>query len=404
MNRFKLFALLLIGLLLIGASAVAAQGNTSDRAPNLPTVPYNYSDLSLPTHLHFINDNIPPDNPISDEGATLGRVLFYDTRLSANDRVACASCHFQAVGFSDPARLSVGFQGETTRRNSMGLTNARFFQGDLFFWDTRAASLEALVLDPIEDPIEMGSSLPDLLVELESESFYPPLFEAAFGTPEISEERIAKSVAQFIRSLVSYQSKFDQGYAIDFINFTSQERQGMDLFQGRRLGCNICHITDTQILNEALNNGLDRVYTDNGMGEITGNRGDDGKFKPPSLRNVGVTAPYMHDGRFDTLEEVIEHYSSGVQVHPNRSPFVPVGGFRLNAQEKAALVSFLNTLTDEQFLRDEKFSDPFLQAAQVELKSAETSPTPILPLILLISTLTLISVCYKWLPPNSSKL
>jgi cytochrome c peroxidase len=322
-------------------------------------------------------------------------VLFYDTRLSANDTIACASCHLQAVGFSDQARLSVGFEGGTTRRNSMGLTNARFFQGDLFFWDTRAASLEALVLEPIQDPIEMGSSLPALIAELEAESFYPPLFEAAFGSANITEERIAKAVAQFIRSLVSAESKFDQGYAVNFINFTPQERQGMDLFQSRRLGCNICHITDTQILNEALNNGLDRIYLDNGVGEITGNRGDDGKFKPPSLRNVAVTAPYMHDGRIDTLEAVIEHYSSGVKAHPNRSPFVPIGGFRLNAQEKAALVAFLKTLTDEQFLRDVRFSDPFLQEAAVGLHSADTpSPSSPLPATLILIAITLPAILY----------
>ncbi len=394
MMRYKFFIPMLAIILLMSAATTFAQRNTSDLAPKLPIEPYNYTDLTLPTHLHFTNDNIPPDNPITDAGATLGRVLFYDTRLSANDTIACASCHLQAVGFSDPAQQSVGFEGGVTRRNSMGLTNARFIQGDLFFWDTRAPSLEALVLEPIVDPIEMGSSLPALIAELEAEAFYPPLFEAAFGTPEVSADRIANAVAQFMRSLVSYQSKFDQGYEIGFINFTQLEVQGMDLFQGRRLGCNICHITDTQVLNEALNNGLDRVYSDNGLGEITGNPGDDGKFKPPSLRNVALTAPYMHDGRFATLEEVVEHYSSGVQAHPNRSPFVPIGGFRLNEQEKAALIAFLNTLTDEEFLRAVKFSDPFLQEASVGLKSAETTQSSPLPLILTAALVTLLTVIH----------
>ncbi len=381
-------------LSLLGATAAVAQHNTSSLMPNLPSQLHNYADLTLPVHLHFVNDNIPVGNPITNEGATLGRVLFYDTRLSANDRIACASCHLQALGFSDPNKVSVGFEGGRTRRNSMGLANARFIQGDLFFWDTRAPSLEELVLEPIQDPIEMGSSLPALIAELEAQTFYPPLFEAAFGTPEITEERIAKSIAQFMRSLVSYQSKFDQGYPIDFANFTSQERLGLDLFQGRRLGCNICHITDTQVLNEALNNGLDLVYEDNGLGEITGNRGDDGKFKPPSLRNVELTAPYMHDGRFNTLEEVIEHYSSGVRAHPNRSPFVPVGGFRLSEQEKAALVAFLKTLTDEEFLRDVRFSDPFLQESAVEVKSASTITNSPLPFVVFLTLFTLPMLVY----------
>lgn len=384
LKRLILFVSLLF---VVTVTTVFAQNDV--RYPSLPSEPYNYANPPLPTHLQFINDNIPPDNPITDAGATLGRVLFYDVRLSANNTVSCASCHLQADGFSDPARVSVGFEGGTTRRNSMGLANARFFQGDLFFWDTRASSLEALVLEPIEDPIEMGSTLPEVLIELEAEAFYPPLFEAAFGTPDITEERIAKSVAQFIRSLVSYQSKFDAGYAVNFVNFTPQEKAGMELFQGRRLGCNVCHITDTQILQEPLNNGLDQVYADNGAGEITGNSADNGKFKPPSLRNVAVTAPYMHDGRFDTLAQVVEHYSSGVQAHPNRSPFVPFGGFGLNSQEKAQLVAFLGTLTDEAFLVDEKFSDPFSPAMTVGLKSAETTTSSPLYLLIFLTILTL---------------
>ena len=330
-----------------------------DPDPILPAIPFNYSNITYPIHLATMYDNIPPDNPITDDGATLGRVLFYDTRLSANNQTACASCHFQDMGFSDSGASSVGFAGLTTRRTSMGLANLRYFQPDQFFWDTRADSLEDLILLPIQDHIEMGSTLDGVVAELSATSFYPTLFTNAFGTPEVTAERIAMAVSQFLRSMVSYQSKYDEGVPLNFSNFTAQEEFGRQLFEVSSLRCGLCHTTETQILLGPRNNGLDIVYEDNGLGEITGNPFDDGLFKPPTLRNIAVTGPYMHDGRFATLTEVIEHYSSGVQPHPNLDGFLPPGGFNLNATQKAALIAFLNTLTDNQFMTDEKFSDPF---------------------------------------------
>ncbi|HSH03836.1 MAG TPA: cytochrome c peroxidase [Anaerolineae bacterium] len=334
------------------------EGGRSYR-PELPEESYEYADIELPLHLSILYNNIPEDNPITNEGATLGRVLFYDRRLSANNQVACASCHLQAQGFSDPAALSTGFAGGHTRRNSMGLSNNRYFQPNHFFWDTRADSLEELVLLPIEDRIEMGSELERVIVELEMTGFYDLLFMEAFGTAEITEERIAKALAQFVRSIVSYQSKYDEGVGVGFENFTPLEAYGLQLFESHELRCNICHTTDTHVLFGARNNGLDMVYEDNGLGEITGHPTDMGRFKPPSLRNVAVTGPYMHDGRFETLEETLTHYQNGIKEHPSLDEFLPVGGFNFDEGEKNALLAYLGTLTDEALLEDPKYSDPF---------------------------------------------
>lgn len=330
-----------------------------DPDPLLPLIPFNYSNITYPLHLAAISQNIPIHNPITDDGATLGRVLFYDKRLSANNQTACASCHHQASGFVDGRPTSLGFTGLNTRRTSMGLANLRYFQPDQFFWDTRADTLEALALLPIADQIEMGSTLNGVIAELNATSFYPALFTNAFGTPEITAERIAMALSQFLRSLVSYQSKYDAGVPINFSNFTPQEEMGRQLFEGAALRCALCHTTETQLLLAPRNNGLDLIYSDNGLGEITGSPYDNALFKPPTLRNVALTAPYMHDGRFQTLAAVIEHYSSGIQPHPNLDAFLPAGGFNLSPTQKAALVAFLHTLTDTQFTNEAKFSDPF---------------------------------------------
>jgi cytochrome c peroxidase len=328
--------------------------------PLLPAIPFNYSVITLPVHLGAIPNNIPANNPITDEVTTLGRVLFYDPRLSANNQTACASCHHQEQGFSDDTAGSTGFTGLTTRRTSMALANLRYFQPDQFFWDTRADSLEQLILMPIQDHLEMGSTLEGVVAELSATSFYAPLFADAFGTPEVTAERIALAISQFLRAMVSYESKYDTGLPIGFSNFTSQEEMGRQLFESHLVRCLFCHTTETQILLDPRNNGLDLVYVDNGLGEITGNSFDNGLFKPPSLRNIALTGPYMHDGRFQTLAEVIEHYSTGIRPHANLDAFLPPGGFNFSPTQKAALVAFLHTLTDNPFITDEKFSDPFV--------------------------------------------
>ncbi len=356
---------------------------------NLPETPYDYSSLTLPEHLTTNvlrgpgqnaaadNDNTPSDNLITDAGATLGRVLFYDTQLSANGTVACASCHKQELGFSDDAQLSVGFDGGFTRRHSMSLINARWYGRGRFFWDERATTLEEQVLEPFQDPVEMGMTLEQVVEAVESQEFYAPLFEVAFGSEEVNEEKIAYALAQFIRSITSTSSKYDEGRVAvnmpldDFPNFTESENNGKRLFFLPATlgggGCIGCHSTEAFINpdNGPTNNGLDPESTDDlGVFEAINNPRFLGTFKVPSLKSVALTAPYMHDGRFQTLEEVVEHYNSGVQAHPNLGIALqdPEGNpIRLNftEQEKQDLVNFLKTLTDESLVVDERFSDPF---------------------------------------------
>ncbi|MDE0207134.1 MAG: cytochrome-c peroxidase [Candidatus Tectomicrobia bacterium] len=346
-------------LCLLTLLSAAPAEEATGRTPVLPETPYNYASVTLPPHLAVIRDNIPADNPITDHGATLGRVLFYDRRLSANDTTACASCHLQEYAFSDPERFSTGFSGGKTPRNAMGLANGRFFQADQFFWDARVESLEELILLPIQNPIEMGNTLERAVAKVAAAPFYPPLFAKAFGSPEVTQDRIAKAMAQFLRAMVSYQSRYDEGVATGFRNFTGQEKFGMELFNAQANRCARCHLSDTQILLFPRNNGLDLVYSDKGMGSVTGDGFDNGRFKPPSLRNVGLTGPYMHDGRFATLQDVLEHYSSGIQSHNNLGSFLPDRGLDLTARQRNAMEAFLHTLTDLAFTSDPKFSDPF---------------------------------------------
>jgi cytochrome c peroxidase len=311
-------------------------------------------------------DNTPRDNPVTDAGATLGRVLFYDTRLSGSNTVACASCHQQSRAFSDSNRFSKGHEGKLTDRNAMALVELRYYPRGRFFWDERAKSLEEQVLIPIQSKSEMGQDLTKLVVILAKDENYPELYRKAFGDPEITLQRTAKALAQFLRSMVSYQSRYDEGRSHstsvreDFDNFTAEENRGKSLFLAN---CATCHLPQGQdahfIMDRPLNNGLDADFknTDGGVGDITLNSSELGLFKSPSLRNVELTAPYMHDGRLATLEAVLDHYSQDVKNHPNldgraRRP-------NLSKAEKAALVAFLKTLTDSRFIADPKYSDPF---------------------------------------------
>ena len=302
---------------------------------------------------------------MTDAGATLGRVLFYDTRLSANGSISCGSCHVQKSGFADPKPGSQGFAGGTTDRHAMNLVNLRYHPRGRFFWDERGGNLESMVLLPVENRLEMGQDLTRLPEVLARDERYPGLFKSAFGDSAITKERMARALAQFLRALVSYRSKYDEGRAAvasskeDFANFTPQENRGKALFLRN---CALCHLPDQDahfIMIEPVNTGLDEdiVATDGGVGDISLNPREVGFFKSPSLRNVEVTGPYMHDGRFATLDAVLDHYSSGGKNHPIKD--VRVQPLHLTSSEKAALVAFLKTLTDPHFLSDPRFSDPF---------------------------------------------
>lgn len=346
---------------------------------NLPSTPFNYANPPLPgyyTTPQMLNQiNTQASNPITDNGATLGRVLFYDKNLSINNTIACASCHKQAFGFSDPVVKSVGFNGGLTGRNSMGLTDAKYYFSERFFWDQRAPILEDQILMPIQDMVEMGMTLPALETKLRNLAYYPPLFKKVFGDTIVTSERIARAVSQFIRSIISFKSKYDAGRIAfpanpgpppnaPFANFTPQENRGKEIFLSPIGGCNPCHGTEAFTATVEKNNGLDLTTIDRGFGAVQNNTAFDATFKVTSLRNVELTAPYMHDGRFATLEQVVEHYSSGVQNHPNLSQQLrlPNGQPRLanlSVQDKAALVAFLKTLTDPTIATDVKYSNPF---------------------------------------------
>ena len=357
---------------------------------NLPDTPFDYESLNLPNHFTTnvpgqplptsINglDNTPANNPITNNGATLGRVLFYDKKLSRNGTIACASCHKQDKGFSDDAVLSIGFNGGTTGRHSMTLINSRFYQRGRFFWDERASTLEEQVLMPFQDPVEMGMTLDEVVTTVKAQSYYPELFENAFGNDDIDSDRISKALAQFVRSIVSYSSKYDVGRALspapgaNFTNFTDEENLGKNLFfqtiPNGGGACFGCHTTEAFVSANPgpQNNGIDAVSTtDLGAGSVFTNPIFVGRFKTTSLRNIELTAPYMHDGRFSTLEEVVEHYNSGIKNHPTLSPALtddqgnPVR-LNLNATEKSALVAFLKTLTDNSVGNEQKWSNPFL--------------------------------------------
>ena len=348
-------------------------------ALNLPTTFFNYANIVQFAYLSGPNIigqiNTLANNPITDNGATLGRVLFYDKNLSLNNTISCASCHKQANAFSDPVAKSAGFNGGLTGRNSMTLINAKYYPNGSFFWDQRAATLEDQTLIPIQDLVEMGMTLPQLEVKLRNLAYYPPLFSKAFGDNTITSNRIALAISQFIRSIVSFQSKYDAGRSTyppapapppnaTFPNFTAQENRGKEIFLSPQNACAACHGSETFTAPQEKNNGLDMATVDRGFGAVANNTALDATFKVTTLRNVELTAPYMHDGRFATLEQVVEHYNSGVRNHPNLSPQLrlPNGQPRqlnLTIQDKAALVAFLKTLTDTNLTTDVKYSNPF---------------------------------------------
>ena len=376
---FSLFAFIACNKNESGTTPAPAPTDPVAAVLNLPSTPFNYANPALPAYFttpQMLNqDNTQGSNPITNAGATLGRVLFYDKSLSINNTIACASCHKQANGFSDPVVKSLGFNGGLTGRNSMSLINARYYFSESFFWDQRAHILEYQVLEPIQDLVEMGMTLPQLETKLRGLAYYPPLFAKAFGDTAINSDRIARVISQFIRSIISYQSKYDAGRIAfqagpppppnaPFANFTPQENRGKEIFLSPIGGCTPCHGSEAFTATVAQNNGLDLVTTDRGYGGVKNNSLLDGTFKVTSLRNVELTAPYMHDGRFTTLEQVVEHYSSGVKNHPNLSPPLRTPGGQprlanLSVQDKAALVAFLKTLTDVNVSTDVKYSNPF---------------------------------------------
>lgn len=301
---------------------------------------------------------LPRDNRPTIEGVALGKALFFDKRLSKNDTQSCASCHDSSKAFADVGkRFSTGVAGIAGKRNAQPLFNLAWQDG--FFWDGRAKTLREQVLMPVTDPHEMNADLDAVVAKLGADEKMTRQFQSAFGQSEPSAANIARALEQFLLTLVSQDSKFDRATRGE-AEFTAEEKRGLELFVTeydparnlRGADCFHCHGGNLFTSRRYSNNGLDAESTDLGRFVATGDPLDTGKFKVPSLRNVAVTGPYMHDGRFETLEQVIDHYDHGVQRSANLDPNLakhPSVGLGLTGSDKRALVSFLKTLTDSQF-------------------------------------------------------
>lgn len=353
----KIAIVLFIGLL------VAFQACNKDQVISDPVPEGDDVELKIPPHFP------PPigfaDNPLTTSGIELGRRLFYDPRLSADSTQACANCHLQDFTFSDFNRFSTGIDGIQGDKNAMAIVNLAW--QSTFFWDGRSVTLEEQALEPITNPIEMHDTWENVVKKLKADPMYQDQFTKAFGENSISAANATKAMAQFERTMISANSKYDQGFLMQpqFANFDSLEFEGRNIFNNEVGDCFHCH-------NEPLfgsfgalqfsNNGLDSNITPGtGREGVTNNLNDRGKFKIPTLRNIEFSFPYMHDGRFQTLPEVIEHYNMGGHWSPTIDENMKAVGIGKNWSpfEKAALIAFMKTLTDYDFLADTTFSDPF---------------------------------------------
>jgi len=332
------------------------ENNSPDK---FETTPY---ELNLPSSLP--QPALPNDNPLTKEGVLLGNKLFFDTILSKDNTQSCGSCHNQEFAFTDNEKaLSVGIRGLEGKRNSMPIFNL-FYHNAGFFWDGRSQLLRHQSLLPIQDELEMDETLENVINKLTNSEIYPQLFYDAFGTTEINEERISLALEQYMLTLVSGNSKYDR-VQLGLEEYTESEQRGFNIFFTEKdpvpvikgADCFHCHGGPNFSNNEFMNNGLDEVFTDLGLGAVTGNSFDNGKFKVPSLRNVAVTGPYMHDGRFETLLDVVNHYNSGAKDSPTIDPNMhsSLEGLNLNQQDIEDLVNFLKTLTDDEFLNNQEY-------------------------------------------------
>ena len=307
---------------------------------------------------------MPANNPLTVEGVALGKKLFFDPILSGNNQISCASCHSPQMSFTDNLQFSEGINNGIGTRNSMPLFNLAWNFDERFFWDGAATSLEDQAFKPVVNPREMGNTWAEAVASLQQNVEYPELFRRAFGSEGIDSVRVTRAIAQFERTLISGNSRFDRSLRGE-ITLTDEESRGLEVFMTETKGdCFHCHGNPNNPLwtdNLFRNNGLDETFTDLGLGLITGDPGDNAKFKTPSLRNLAYTAPYMHDGRFTTLDEVIDHYSEGLQNSPTIDPLmkkVIEGGVQLSDQEKADLKAFLLSLSDPDFIQNPDFQNP----------------------------------------------
>ena len=363
---------LLSATALLGAVSCGKSGAGGEDPIPAPTAPTAYA-LTVPAG--FPTPAIPTDNPLTNEGVALGRRLFYEKALSSTGTMSCGSCHQQSKAFTDGLPLAVGVDGIANPRSTMSLTNVLW--STQLTWDGAFTTLETQALKPLENTIELHQPLATSVTKLQATTLYPPLFLAAFGTQTITPELTLKALAQFERTLISGSSRYD-AYMATRTGLTTTELAGLQLYTThiapgavRGAECFHCHTQPLMSSNyegRFFNNGLDLTFTDPGRGGLTKLAVDQGKFIAPTLRNIALTAPYMHDGRFKTLEEVLDHYSDHVQMASpgldnnliqgiNDPPFGT--HMDLTATEKKQVIAFLKTLTDSTFITDKRFSNPF---------------------------------------------
>jgi len=352
-------------------------GDGGDLGIDLTSIEYNPTPYDFPTPQFFPEPNLPPDNPLTYEGIELGRRLFYDPILSADSTMSCSSCHDPATSFNDNLALPVGIDGMAGRRSTMTLLNLAFVPNLEFNWDGKSPTLASQAIEPVINPVELHEDWDNVETKLRRNSAYPEFFRKAFGienSKDITRELAAQAITQFELTLVSSDSYYDRAVVRTEPGVFMEEDalRGMKIFQdegasGLKDGqCWHCHsfgLNKTMFTNGGFfNNGLDSVslltqFQDLGRGEVTGDLGDNGRFKSPTLRNIALTAPYMHDGRFATLEQVLDHYADGGHPAPNVDAFVPL--IDLDEQDKADIIAFLHTLTDTTFTNNPAYQNPF---------------------------------------------
>lgn len=325
--------------------------------------------LSFPQHI--VAPLLPLDNPLTVAKVKLGRMLFHESKLSGDESMSCATCHLQSAAFTDTAQLSLGIRGLAGHRNAMSVFNMAWNDNG-FFWDGRAELLRHQSLLPIQDSLEMDETLGNAAAKLAAEESYQHAFIRAFGDDEVTAERMALAMEQFMLTITSFNSKYDR-YLSGMESLTESELRGLELFtteyneffpEFSGADCQHCHGGPNFSNNQYMNNGLDEEgdMTDIGRMAVTENPGHMGQFKVTSLRNIALTAPYMHDGRFNNLEEVIDHYNEGLHSSSTLDPALAATmstGLMLTAEDKADLISFLHTLTDEQLAEETEYSSPF---------------------------------------------
>ena len=349
--------------LFFSITLLVASGCAKAPEPLWDTAPYTLDFGGLP------EPELPADNPLTEQGVKLGRMLFYETRLSGDNSMACASCHKQENAFTDTNRFSTGIDGLDGHRQAMSAVNM-LWNTNGYFWDGRAQKLRDQSIIPIQDVLEMNETMENVVEKLEQDTLYIHQFFRAFGSEDISSYRISLALEQFMNSIVSYRSKYDL-FLDGEATFTEEEELGMELFfeeynpyfpETSGADCGHCHGGKNFSSQEYMNNGLDSIYNDDGRYDVTGLESDRGAMKVTTLRNIELTPPYMHDGRFNTLEEVIDHYNEGLRNNASLNPALAMTmgtGLMLNDTDKSALIAFLKTLTDTSLIQDSRYASPF---------------------------------------------